>query len=208
MTTRPTSRSVRIGYALVTAALVLAITFGVIVLISIGLGLVSDGSLLYGDALPVPLQLNPDDVGPLPSGVRLQGWPDVTVEVSDPTTTQTLLRSAADVGPLLLFIAGLWLMRNFMRSVREGDPFGAANVARLRALGFILVAGAPLVELVNYSLRASLYDNLPAISGSADIGVAGYTLPGEAMLGGLGAYILAEVFAYGVRLREDVEGTV
>lgn len=209
MPTHPASRSVRIGYALVTALLVLALAFGAVALVSVGLGLARDGeSLLYGDTLTVPLELSPDGVGPLPAGVRLQGWPEVTVEVSDPTTEQMLLRSAADIGPLVLFIAGLWLMRNFMRSVKEGDPFGTANVGRLRALGFILVGGAPLVALLNYSFRASLYDDLHITSGSVDIGVAGYALPGEALLGGLGAFILAEVFAHGVRLREDVEGTV
>ena len=41
-----------------------------------------------------------------------------------------------------------------------------------------------------------------------DVGVAGFSLPAGAMLGGLGAFILAEVFAYGMRLREDVEATV
>jgi hypothetical protein len=43
---------------------------------------------------------------------------------------------------------------------------------------------------------------------SVDIGMAGYHLPGAAILAGLGAFILAEVFAHGLRLREDVEGTV
>jgi Protein of unknown function (DUF2975) len=209
MSAQPASGSVRIGYTLVTVLLILALAFGSVALVSIGMGLARDGeSLLYGDTLTVPLQLSPDDVGPLPSGVRLQGWPDITVEVSDPTTEQMFLRSATDIGPLLLFIAGLWLMRRFLRSVRDGDPFGAPNVGRLRALGFILVVGAPLVALLNQALRTGLYDNLPATSGSVDIGVAGYTLPGEAMLGGLGAFILAGVFAHGARLREDVEGTV
>jgi hypothetical protein len=94
-----------------------------------------------------------------------------------------------------------------MRSVVEGDPFGAPNVQRLRRLGFLLVVGAPAVELLNYSLRLSLFNDLPPHP-STDIGVAGFSLPAAALLGGLGAFILAEVFAHGVRLREDVEGTV
>ena len=54
----------------------------------------------------VSLQLSPEDVGPLPPGIRVNGWPDVTVDVADPTTEQMLLRSALDLGPLLLFLAG------------------------------------------------------------------------------------------------------
>jgi DUF2975 family protein len=157
--------------------------------------------------MSVPLQLSPEEAGPLPSGVEFQGWPDVTAKVTNPTSKQVLLRSAMDFGPLVLFVAGLWLVRGFARSVKEGDPFGAANVNRLRRLGFLLVVGAPLVELLNWSLRQSLYNNLPP-NRFGNIGVEGFSLPAGALLGALGAFILAEVFAYGLRLREDVEGTV
>jgi hypothetical protein len=205
---QPPSRAVTTGYRLVTLFLVFAVVFGAYAVVSVGVGLARGGeSLLYGDTLTVPLQLSPDDAGPLPAGVRFRGWPDVTAEVKDPTTKQMLLRSAQDLGPLVLFIAGLWLLRGFARSVRDGDPFGPANVQRLRGLGFVLVVGAPIVELVNWSLRQSLYNNLPP-NRFGDLGVAGFSLPAAALLGGLGAFILAEVFAYGLRLREDVEGTV
>jgi hypothetical protein len=182
--------------------------FGAVTVVSIGVGVARHGdSLLYGKALVVPLELSPDDVRELPRNVRLREWPDVDVEVADPTTSQMFTRSAMDLGPLVLFIAGLWLLRAFMRSVVRGDPFGTPNVQRLRRLGFLLVLGVPAVELVNTSLRQSLYNDLP-LDGSVDIGVAGFSLPGNALLAGLGAFILAEVFAYGVHLREDVEGTV
>ncbi len=208
MTTPKPSGAVRTGSVLVNVALVLTIAFGVLSLVSVAVGIARDGeSLLYGETLRVPLQLSPDDVGPLPAGLSIGGWPEVTVEVHDPTTKQMLLRSATDFGPLLLVIAGLWLMRGFMRSVVQGDPFGTDNVRRLRGLGFILVAGAPLVELLNYALRSSLYNELPPFP-DVDLGVAGYTLPAGALLAGLGAFILSEVFAYGVRLRDDVEGMV
>lgn len=208
MTSPPPSGAVRTGHALVSALLVVVVAFGVLVLASIGVGLARHGeSLLYGDTLTVPLQLSTDDIGPLPAGLRLDGGPDVDVEVHDPTSKQMFLRSAQDVGPLVLMIAGLWMLRGFMRSVRRGDPFGTPNVRRLRSLGFILVAGAIVVELVNYSLRSALYAAIPPFP-TLHLGVAGYSLPGGAILAGLGAFILAEVFAHGVRLREDVEGTI
>lgn len=207
MTAAPPSGPVRAGHALVTGLLLLGLGFGVLTLVSIGVGLARDGdSLLYGDTLSVPLRLSPVDLD-LPAGLRVAGWPDVVVEVNDPTPQQMLLRSATDLGPLVLFVSGLWLLRGFMSSVRQGDPFGPRNVRRLRGLGFILLAGAPLVELLNYSLRSALFNVLPPFP-SVDLGLAGYTLPAAALLGGLGAFILAEVFACGVRLREDVEGTI
>jgi Protein of unknown function (DUF2975) len=205
---QPASAAVRTGYSLLTVFLVLGVAFTAFTLLSVVVGLARDGdSLLYGDTLTVPLQLAPEEVGPLPAGVRVDSWADVTVVIDDPSSTQMFLRSATDIGPLLLFVAGLWLLRGFARSVKEGDPFGAANVQRLRRLGFILVLGAPLVELLNTSLRHSLYEELPSFQG-VDLGVAGFALPAGALLGGLGAFILAEVFAHGARLREDVEGTV
>ncbi len=189
------------GYVLVTLLLVLAL------LAFPAFKIAEYGQMLFGDGtLDAPAQLNPDRVA-LSDGVRLQGWPSVTLEVEDPTTEQIALSVAMDVGPWLLFTTGLLLLWGLARSVRQGDPFGRANVKRLRGLGFILVLGAPVVELVNSSLRASLYNELPP-GRFGDIGTAGFELPAAALLAGLGAFILAEVFAHGVRLREDVEGTV
>jgi hypothetical protein len=202
------SGAVTSGYRLVTFFLVGAVAFFAVAVASVGVGLARGGdSLLYGETLRVPLQLSPDDAGPLPPGVQFRRWPDVDVEVKNPTSKQMLLRSSMDFGPLVLFIAGLWLLQGFARSVKQGDPFGPPNVQRLRRLGFLLALGAPAVEILNWSLRLSLYNNLPP-NRFGDIGVAGFSLPAAALLGGLGAFILAEVFAYGLRLREDVEGTV
>jgi hypothetical protein len=208
MSSNTASRSVRVGYGLVTAMLVLGIAYGVLALTSIVVGLARNGeSLLYGDELPVAAQISPEDIGPLPPGVRIVSWPDVTVEIADPTPKQMLLRSALDLGPLALLIAGLWIGRAFLRSVLAGDPFGTPNVGRLRAIGFLLVIGVSVVTLLNYSLRLALFNVLPPFP-SIDLGMEGLSIPGNALLAGLGAFILAEVFAYGSRLREDVEATI
>jgi hypothetical protein len=208
MSPPPPSRSVHIGYRLSNALLWFAVAFGVLALASICVGVARHGnSLLYGRTLSVPLQLNPAEIGPLPPAVHLSGWPDVGVDVKDPTTKQMFLRSAQDLGLIALMIAALWQLRGFARSVVDGDPFGAPNVARLRRLGFLLVVVAPLLELFNSALRSSLFNALP-MERYGDVSVAGFSLPAGAMLGGLGAFILAEVFAYGMRLREDVEATV
>jgi hypothetical protein len=202
------SRAARAGYTLLTLALVFVVAFTAFAIVSLGVGIARGGdSLLWGSTLTVPAEINPDSFRPLADGIQLSGWPHVSLEIKDPTTKQMALRSAMDLGPLLLFIAGLWLLRGLARSVTEGDPFGAPNVQRLRRLGFLLVAGAPAIELLNTLLRETLYDSLPPHP-AVDISMAGYNLPGEAILAGLGAFILAEVFAHGVRLREDVEGTV
>ena len=209
MATRP-SAAVITANGLLNVMFWGGLLFGALVIASVVVGVVTGGeSILYGDRLLVPLELNPADAGPLPDELTFRGWPEVALVVENPTTAQMLLLSATDFGPLALFIAGVWLLRGFGRSVAEGDPFGAANTKRLRRLGFVLVAGAPLVELLNTALRSSLYNNpdLPP-AGGVDVGVPGFSLPLGAMLGGLAAFILAQVFAYGTQLREDVEGTV
>ena len=189
------------GYVVVTLLLVLAL------LAYPAFKLVEYGQMLFGSgSLDVAAQLDPDQVE-LVEGVRLQGWPDITLEIEDPTTEQILLSAGMNVGPWLLFVAGLWLLWGLARSVRRGDPFGPENVKRLRGLGFLLLVGAPIVEFFNHGFRVSLFDNLPQ-GRFGDFGVAGPELPLAAMLGGLGAFILAEIFAHGLRLREDVEATV
>jgi hypothetical protein len=207
MNPRAGSRSVKAGSALVTALFVLGLVFAALMIVSMVLGVTRHGaSLLYGRKLIVPAQISPEDIGPLPQGLRLATWPDVRLEVN-PTTKQMLLRSAVDLLPLMLFLWGLWLMRGFLRSVLAGDPFGADNVKRLRTIGFLLVVGAPVAELVSYAIRLALFATLPPYP-SIHLAFQGLSIPGNALLGGLGAFILAEVFAYGLRLREDVEATI
>ena len=53
----------------------------------------------------------------------------------------------------------------------------------------------------------SLFNALPPYP-TIDLGSEGLSIPGNALLAGLGVFILAEVFAYGSRLREDVEATI
>jgi hypothetical protein len=79
----------------------------------------------------------------------------------------------------------------------------AANVRRLRIIGFILAVGVPVTGYVT-----QLIDG--ALAAGSTVGELGqsYTLSGNGPLAGLGVFVLAEVFAHGVRLREDVEGTV
>ena len=89
----------------------------------------------------------------------------------------------------------------------EGDPFDAANVQRLRGIGSALVFGGVLVEILNSSIRAQLWQALPQ-DRFGNVATEGFGLPGNMLLAGLGAFILAEVFAHGLRMREDLEGTV
>ena|SRR5438876_9724742 len=188
-----------LGLLLVGAALTIVSTV---------VGLARGGNtLLGGRTLPVHAELPREQVRSLPRGVLLTHDLPVTLEVNDPSATQLLLSTGTAVGPFVLLAGALWLLRGLARSVTEGDPFGPPNVQRLRRLGFLLVVGGPLVEFVNWALNLSLANTLPP-NAFGKVGFPGFSFPFVLLLAGLGAFILAEVFAHGVRLREDVEGTV
>ena len=194
------SRAAQFAYGLVTLMLVVAlVVFPIIVFAEYG------QKLGGGEAIDAHFQVNPEEVS-LPDGVSLRGWPGVSVLIQEPTNTQILLLAGMDVSVWALVAAVLWLLRRVARSVRAGDPFGAANVKRLRGLGYVLVVGSLGVAFLNMGLRYVLFSSLPPQP--VDIGVSGIELPVAAWLGGLGAFVLAEVFAHGLRLREDSEGTV
>ena len=195
------SRAAALAYSLVNVMaflLVAGILVGVVGLVH---GLASGGSV------PVHAELLDTDVGWLPADVTVRNNPEVALEVKDASAKQLLLAAARGVLPALLLAFGIWFLRGLAGSLRRGDPFGPANVRRLRRIGFLLVVGAPVAAVVDWSLRLALVDTLPhdAFGG---LSFQGFSFPFVALVAGLGAFILAEVFAHGVSLREDVEATI
>ncbi|MCA1690981.1 MAG: DUF2975 domain-containing protein [Actinobacteria bacterium] len=127
----------------------------------------------------------------------------VTVRIEDARPNQVFVALGRDLIAVSLVVVMLWLLRLLSRSVRDGDPFTAANVRRLRAIGFLLVVGAPIATLASRACDQWL----ASTSTVGELG-SGFTLPGAGPVAGLGVFVLAEVFAHGARLRADVEGTV
>jgi hypothetical protein len=137
-----------------------------------------------------------------------------TIGVDHPTPHQQRLALAGDLLPLLLALPVLWLLRGVAGSVRDGDPFGARNVRRLRALGVLLIVGIPALHYVTAALQSAIAH--PYLSSPFEAFSRQRLLPPDkelflpvtALLCGLGAFVLAQVFADGVRLREDVDATI
>jgi Protein of unknown function (DUF2975) len=194
------SRAASLAYVLVNAMLFLLVAGVVVGAIALVHALVRGGSV------PVHAELERVHIRSLP-GLRIVAGPDATIEIRDATAKQQLLSAATAVGPAFLLGMALWLLRGLAGSVREGTPFGLANVRRLRSLGSLLVAGGLVVAFVDWALRLSLANTLPP-SAFGGVGFDGFRFPFPLLLAGLGAFILAEVFAHGVALREDVEATI
>ena len=91
--------------------------------------------------------------------------------------------------------------------MRKGNPFAPVNVRRLRGIGALLGVGSLVLAFVEMSLRQALYHRLPTPP-FGNLVTEGLSIHGNAFIAGLGVFVLAEVFAHGVRLREDVEATI
>jgi len=178
--------------------LIVAAGFGIFLLIG---ALVGFGP--NGHEVGVHTQVPGSQVTGLPRGALSPDNFDVIVRVRDASASQIRWVAARDLVPGVLIVAALWLLRQLLVSVRDGDPFSEENVRRLRVLGLIILAGVPLATLVASWCTSEL-------AGSAHLPSAGIhlSIPGGVFVGGLGAFVLAEVFAVGVRLRVDLDGTV
>jgi len=186
----------RIAYFVVNAAIVL-FAFGAVAAVA---------SLFTESHVSVHAEYPRSQAG-LPTGVVMTDNPTVAVDLVHPTTKQKLLAFGPAVTIGVLIAVGLWLLRGLAASAKGDDPFGRANVTRLRGLGFLLVLGAPVAAAIEQSLRFGLVNTLPHAR-YGDAMAPTFDLPLGAMLAGVGAFVLAEVFAYGVRLREDVDATI
>jgi hypothetical protein len=112
------------------------------------------------------------------------------------------LRAIATIGlvaiPLTHFI--LKRLLAIVHTVRAGDPFVAANANRLRAIGWALLVLQLLSMVIGAIVRVI---SSPAHPIDID---AGFSING--WLAVLLTFLLAQVFAEGAHMRDDLAGTV
>lgn len=198
MSSRGPSRFTIFATNLVTLLLVLSAAFGVYLLASGVVGAIRGGhEVVTHQEIPLSTidSLPEDAVGP--ETLR------VTLRIKDAGPEQNLYALGRDIVPGLLIVGVLWLLRRILVSVRQGDPFTAANVRRLRLIGLLLLIGTPIA-----ALTASAFEQALATSVSVPSSGIAITVPGGGLIAGLGVFVLAQVFEHGVRLRDDVAGTV
>jgi hypothetical protein len=196
---KPPTRLATTGYLVVTALLIAFLATGVILTTTAIVGAVRGDHTITLDRV-----IAPDHLTSLPANIKPTNDIPVTVTIDHARPTQLYLRLAITLLPGLLIVALLWQLWGLLRSARQGDPFTIANVWRLRQFGWLLLLGWPLVAYLTMALKEALASTLPANE------TAGLFAPpiGGALLFGLAVLVLAEVFAHGLRLREDVEGTI
>ncbi|OKI99882.1 DUF2975 domain-containing protein [Kitasatospora sp. CB01950] len=115
---------------------------------------------------------------------------------------------AADLGaglPWLLFGSlALLLFSRLLKAVLLLGPFTDAAARRLRVLGWFVALGTPLTGLVAGWSQSWLVGSMAPLAGSGPT-VSG---PLGLVLAGLAAVVMGSIMREGVRMREDLEGTI
>jgi len=180
---------------------------------------IATGVVLAGDALtgsPRDVTFKADarlDVKKVPEGVSPHNQESTAFAVDHPSARERRLALGADLLPIALLAGVLWFLRGVARSVRDGDPFTGENVRRLRAIGILLTGGVLAVHFAGAGLQdaiAGQYTSSPQqkFSEQGILPASPGDFPGVQLLSGLGAFVLAQVFAHGVALRGEVEATI
>ncbi|MBC8064243.1 MAG: DUF2975 domain-containing protein [Chlorobia bacterium] len=87
-----------------------------------------------------------------------------------------------------------------VETVRAGDPFVAANASRLRAMAWVLLA-LQCLSIIIGAIASAVSSKAHPLHIDAGFSINGW-------LAVLLTFLLAQVFAKGTQMREDLEGTV
>jgi hypothetical protein len=112
------------------------------------------------------------------------------------------LRAIAVIGFCAIPLHYLFLKRllAIVETVRAADPFVAANASRLRAMAWTLLT-LQCLSIIIGGIASTVSTRAYPLNIQAGFSVNGW-------LAVLLIFILAQVFAEGARMREDLEGTV
>lgn len=104
------------------------------------------------------------------------------------------------IGVILLHYVVLKRLIAIVETVRAGDPFVAANAARLQTIAWALFT-LQVMSLVIAAIGKAVSSPAHPVNLDAGFSVNGW-------LAVLLTFLLARVFAEGTRMRDDLEGTV
>jgi hypothetical protein len=125
-------------------------------------------------------------------------------EGPDALMLRTALRAIVVIGVIGAYVA--WrVLRELLAivdTVRDGDPFVAANARRLQSIAWLVLAGEGLRMLVG-AIAWAAREAVPSFG--IDFDIAFSFTPWLAVLL---LFVLARVFEEGTRMRADLEGTV
>lgn len=104
---------------------------------------------------------------------------------------------------VLLGIAALYQLRHFVRSLRRDHPFIPANSHRLRCVAWLMLLRGIWEGVSQILVSMEVSDAFPALD--LNVSLRGEPLP---LFFIFMLFIIAEVFALGVKMKEDADLTV
>ncbi|EPH46160.1 DUF2975 domain-containing protein [Streptomyces aurantiacus] len=191
----------RLTRALSSVAFALAVLCGLAFLGTAVTHMLDDGAVCVETGFWANASL-PDD---LPIGAGVEASSSATRLCQD---SPSVGQRAADLGgqlPWLLFASlALLLFHRLLKAVLLQGPFTDAVAQRLSVLGWFVAAGTPLAGLVVGWSQSWLSASMAPVIGSGPT----VTGPQALVLAGLAAVIMGKIMREGVRMREDLEGTI
>lgn len=126
-----------------------------------------------------------------------------------PSTTQEVLNTATQLPSLFFTVGVLLLVLQLIRGAERDGLYTPRTAARLRGVGWWLLAGSVLAAIGKSVSENALIDSLSR-GGDANAltGLLTWDAPYMAILTGLGILSFARIMRVGVAMREDLDGTV
>ncbi len=150
-------------------------------------------------AVGAGVSIPPDAVTGLLPGARVDPGSDVQVLVEEPSARQVAWHAAQDLPWFALAVFTLVMLLLVVRAARRGDPFAAANVRRLRVVGWVVFLGSVAAFyaelLAGFELSTTVVTDPPS---------TGAEVPLVWCLCGFGFLALAEIINRGRALQAEL----
>ncbi|MGW6877748.1 DUF2975 domain-containing protein [Streptomyces xanthophaeus] len=141
------------------------------------------------------------------AGAHVNALPQYCAE--NPDTPQRLLAALGHLPSLVVLIGGLALLDRLLKSAARDGVHTIQSAARLRTLGWWLLAGCLMAEVAEAAAQAALLATMTDhVKSSAEAAMQLISLPYAMVLTALGVLTFARITKAGAAMREDLEGVV
>ncbi|MFF3689931.1 hypothetical protein [Streptomyces sp. NPDC002187] len=122
---------------------------------------------------------------------------------------QSVLNVLSELPSALLVVGGLLLLNRLLKAAARDGVYTLQTAARVRLLGWWLLAGSVVAEVVQANAQAALLATLAKEAPYTAVSwLNTWTPPYLAVLTGLGLLTFSRIMRLGAAMREDIEGTV
>ncbi|ELS53681.1 DUF2975 domain-containing protein [Streptomyces viridochromogenes] len=140
-------------------------------------------------------------------GANVASVPQYCAE--DPGTPLRFLDELGALPSMLLLISSLFLLHRLLQAAARDGVYTAHTASRLRLLGWWLLLGSLVAEVIEANAKAALLAELAKEADfTAGAWLTFWSFPYMAVLTGLGLLTFARITRAGTVMREDLEGVV